>query len=66
MRLIRIHPQLARVMVAEFPGHHFWSGGDVSLLYGGPPFSRRSSTGHFCRFSDAATLLLQLHGQARP
>ena len=61
-RLIRIHPQLSRVMVTEFGGRHFGLEEDVLLFYGVIPFGWGGSPSHFCRFSDAISILHQLHG----
>lgn len=65
-RLIRIRPLLARVMETEFAGHHFGLVEDILLFCGVLPFGWGSSHGHFCRLSDAITILHQLHVPSRP
>ena len=65
-RLIRMRPQLSRVTVTEFDGHHFGLEDDILMFYGVPPFGWGSRPGHFCRFIDAIARLHQLHGHSRP
>ena len=66
LRLIRLRPQLSRVMVTEFSGHHFGLEDDILMFYGVLPFGWGSSPGHFCRFIDAIARLHQLHGPSNP
>ena len=65
-RLIRIHPHLSRVMVTEFSGHHFGLKEDILVFYGVLPFGWGGIPSHFCRFSDAISILHQLHGPCQP
>ena len=65
-RPIRMHPQMSKVMVTEFPGEIFGMHEDILCFYGVLPFGWGGSPGHFCRFSDAITLLHSLCGPARP
>ena len=64
--LLRLHPQLSKVMATEFPGGLFGLDEDIILFYGVLPFGWGASTGHFCRFSDAIAQLHQLHGPSWP
>ena len=64
--LIRAHPQLSRVMVTEFDGHHFGLEEDIMMFYGLLRFGWGSRYGHFCRFSDAIARLHQLFGPSQP
>ena len=65
-RLIRLHPQMSKIMVTEFPGEIFGLEEDIMCFYGALPIGWSGSPGHFCRFSDAITRLHQLHGPSRP
>ena len=54
-RLLRLHPALAFVVIAEFPADHLLMNDDLVCVYLAMPFGWNGDPAHFARFGDAAT-----------